>query len=309
MNGPSVIAQILRYELKTASYKFALIRGLNEVIALHANLQPVSPVAVPLKRLVPYWIAYYWPFMLPPGILQARIQLGKQDVLFRRGFEELQTHWHAIEPKPDTLDGYRIVYDMSHPKNRATLPPALQRSYERVAKSIVEAIKKPIQFTGNSNWSVFPKPSRWGEIQGAGNEHLPNTHPRDLCVLVVPEIWRAFASNSSWIETLAVRQWCLFTEKVSGLSRDEVYGFLLPPAPGFRPLTWDESQLDIEQRTGLDLAEEVDPVVIWEQYEMADPVNAAASDKVLEISAKIQDAISAFVPIEFAETFAGDLDF
>jgi hypothetical protein len=58
------IATILRHDRKQNSYKLALIRAINDVgLSFPDAGTHGQPVAIPLRILAEYWIAYYWPFV------------------------------------------------------------------------------------------------------------------------------------------------------------------------------------------------------------------------------------------------------
>ena len=66
MTASTLIATILRYDRKTASYKIALIRALNDLALGYPLPAPAAagapPLAVPLRQIALHWLAYYWPF-------------------------------------------------------------------------------------------------------------------------------------------------------------------------------------------------------------------------------------------------------
>ena len=83
MNG-TLIATILRYDRKVASYKIALIRSINDVVLgfPHVGHGSVS-TAIPLRMLARFWVAYYWPFVdIQRAIYQGQHSRGKGDVSF-----------------------------------------------------------------------------------------------------------------------------------------------------------------------------------------------------------------------------------
>jgi len=70
-----VISTILKHDSKTTSYKIALLRAINDVVLTYPDLRTYQlPVAVPLKLLAKFWVAYYWPFV----DLASPIQQGQQ---------------------------------------------------------------------------------------------------------------------------------------------------------------------------------------------------------------------------------------
>ncbi len=72
------IGTILKHDRKVTSYKLALIRALNDVVLSFPDAGSHGrPIAVPLRILAEYWLAYYWPFVDPrvPS-LRARTRCG-----------------------------------------------------------------------------------------------------------------------------------------------------------------------------------------------------------------------------------------
>ena len=60
------IATILRHDAKVTSYKLALIRAVNDVVLSFPDAgSHDQPIAIPLRVLAEYWLAYYWPFADP----------------------------------------------------------------------------------------------------------------------------------------------------------------------------------------------------------------------------------------------------
>jgi hypothetical protein len=60
------IATILRHDAKVTSYKLALFRAINDVELSFPDAGAHDrPVAIPLRVLAEYWVAYYWPFVNP----------------------------------------------------------------------------------------------------------------------------------------------------------------------------------------------------------------------------------------------------
>ena len=58
-----VISTILKHDSKVTSYKLALLRSINDVVLSYPDvLAHGRAVAVPLRVLGEFWLAYYWPF-------------------------------------------------------------------------------------------------------------------------------------------------------------------------------------------------------------------------------------------------------
>ncbi len=60
----NVISTILKHDAKVTSYKIALLRAINDVALNFHDLRNVErDVAVPLRILAQFWVAYYWSFV------------------------------------------------------------------------------------------------------------------------------------------------------------------------------------------------------------------------------------------------------
>lgn len=80
------LAALLRHESKSNTYKFALVRALND-LALEHPLLPPGDIIVPLRRVAERWLVYYWAFAGEQPVYQgARAQRNgslTQDMSFR----------------------------------------------------------------------------------------------------------------------------------------------------------------------------------------------------------------------------------
>lgn len=246
----AVIGTILRHDVKTASYKIALIRSLNDVALGFPQVSADGPIAVPLRFLAEFWLAYYWPFTLGKTILQAYPQSGKQDISFRGALEQLQQHWAKAVGNPQPADGFFLMSEMRSLRRRRSYPLELQNAYDHALEAIQTAIKQPIQYAGPGRWGVFARPQRWQQLQGSGVVALPGTLLGDVCVVIQAQLWHEFNQLSLWIEALCLHEWCLFTEDVSGYSRGHAYELLTSRPDNRRPLTWERNQVEILMMEG-----------------------------------------------------------
>ncbi|MHC5833904.1 MAG: hypothetical protein ACYT04_000000102365, partial [Nostoc sp.] len=65
-SGSKIISTILKHDTKATSYKIALLRAINDVVLSFPDLRNLrADVAVPLRFLAQFWVAYYWPFVKP----------------------------------------------------------------------------------------------------------------------------------------------------------------------------------------------------------------------------------------------------
>src|ERR671933_2714127 len=61
-----VIGTILKHDRKVTSYKLALVRAINDVVLSFPDAGThAHAIAIPLRILAEYWVAYYWPFVGP----------------------------------------------------------------------------------------------------------------------------------------------------------------------------------------------------------------------------------------------------
>jgi hypothetical protein len=59
-----IISTILKHDAKVTSYKIALLRAINDVVFSFPDLRSYQKdVAIPLRVLAQYWVAYYWAFV------------------------------------------------------------------------------------------------------------------------------------------------------------------------------------------------------------------------------------------------------
>ncbi|HET9017608.1 MAG TPA: HNH endonuclease signature motif containing protein [Thermomicrobiaceae bacterium] len=250
VTAAEVIGTILRHDRKTTSYKIALIRGIGDLVAGYPTLgDGARRVAVPLRMLADCWVAYYWPFAdAAAPILQGRPAGEKQDIAFRPALSALRLEWADFLGSARPADGFFLISELRVPRRRALYPPALLAAYARAVDEIVRAIQQPIHYAGPGEWSVFPRPQRLHRLDDV--VPLPASAADDLCLVVDPELWRAFRDLSLWIEALCIHEWCLYTETVSRTTRGEAYTLLTDRPDNRRPLTWERNQVELLMMEG-----------------------------------------------------------
>lgn len=252
-----VIAGVLRHDAKRNSYKIALVRSLGDVALAYPDAADAGvPVAVPLRYLARWWIAYYWPFAdAAAPILQGHrrtIRGGSlaEDIAFRPALQTLRAAWEdVLGQSAQPSDGYFLTGDMTVERRRRGYPAAVQDAYAVTLKAIQSCILQPIKYAGLGHWSVFSEPRPYGELVGSA-EPLPGTSLRDWCVVVSADLWRAFRDLSLWVEALAIHQWCLYTEgvaqeEVGRSDRGIVYALLTARPDNRRPLSWERNRVDL----------------------------------------------------------------
>ncbi len=255
MNAGTLIATILRHDRKTASYKIALIRSLNDLALGYAHLgESGAALAVPLRSLAAFWVAYYWPFVSTSTPIKQGIHSAtKQDISFRAALAALRQAWEqAIGGASMAADGFYLVSEFQSAHRRNNYPAGLVSAYEQALVDIADAIQQPVRYAGPGQYSVFDPPKSWKQLQ-ATQLHIvciPGTLPNERCIVVDAELWASFSELSLWIEALCIHEWSLFTESISGLDRGSVYTLLTDRPGNRRPLTWERNQVEILMMEG-----------------------------------------------------------
>ena len=251
-----VISTILKHDSKTTSYKIALLRAINDVVLTYPDLRTYkSPVAVPLKLLAKFWVAYYWPFVDP----SAPIQQGQQamrdgkvrsDMAFRPALSQLREEWEqAVGGLKNPADGFFLINELKSPRKWQNYPDSLVEALSKAVSAISRTLEMPIRYAGPGEWSIFGRPQSYSNISGSAVA-VPGTHERDRCVVILLELWETFRQMSLWIEALCIHEWCLFTESAAGVNRGTIYSLLTARPDNRRPLTWERNQIDILMMEG-----------------------------------------------------------
>ncbi|RZK44824.1 MAG: hypothetical protein EOO61_02415 [Hymenobacter sp.] len=254
--GERAIATILKHDNKTTSYKIALLRAINDLVLAYPDLTATNrDIAIPLRRIAEFWIAYYWPFTdeqqpIYQGARAEREEVKRNDMSFRLALSQLRKQWQqTVQLNVLPSDGFFLVSDMRTPRRRATYDPDLQRAYDAAVITISTAVQMPIRYAGPEQWMIFDKPARLDSLPTSVLT-LPGTQPREVCVVVKPGLWAAFHRLSLYIEALSIHEWCLFTEGVTQRSdttvtRGQTYSLLTARPDNRRPLSWERNQVDL----------------------------------------------------------------
>ena len=174
----------------------------------------------------------------------------RNDVSFRPALTQLHAEWQrALLTTAEPADGFFLFTEMRTPRRRATYPAQLVHAYDQAITAIAAAIRKPIQYAGPEQWSIFPQPARFSDLAGHALP-LPGTAPADVCVVVAAPLWQAFYRLSLYVEALCIHEWCLFTESVTQdapalTTRGHIYTLLTARPDNRRPLSWERNQVDI----------------------------------------------------------------
>lgn len=117
-----LISNILKHDSKQNSYKIALLRSINDVVLAYPDmLTHGRDVAIPLRMLARYWIAYYWSFVedTNPIYQGARVKRGdgyQNDMAFRPELTELRHIWQSIYNTTNASDGFTLTHEMMMPR-------------------------------------------------------------------------------------------------------------------------------------------------------------------------------------------------
>ena len=250
------IATILRHDAKVTSYKLALIRAINDVVLSFPDAGAHDrPVAIPLRLLAEYWVAYYWPFVNPrapisQGPHSLRNGVLANDMAFRPALAALWAAWEQVvgaTVRPS--DGFFLINEFRVARRRAGYPPSLRRAFAHAVNAVARSIEQPIRYAGPGEWGVFPRPVAYATLFGQA-VGIPGTSPTERCVFVGRELWDGFLDLSLWVEALSIHEWALFTESVtqpSGIKieRGHVYMLLTDRPDNRRPLDWERNQIDL----------------------------------------------------------------
>lgn len=254
--GSIIISTILKHDNKVTSYKIALLRAINDVVLSFPDLRnKKANVAVPLRVLAQFWVAYYWPFVKPsePILQGQRATLGGQlrnDMSFRPQLKKLRCEWEpSVGGTSSPSDGFYLINELRVPRKFQTYSESLRQAYQAALAAISKAIEMPVRYAGPGNWTVFAKPVKYAEIS-AQVVAIPGTQIQDKCLVIQADLWQTFGEMSLWIEALCIHEWCLFTEKVqqenhSRVNRGLIYQLLTDRPDNRRPLTWERNNVDL----------------------------------------------------------------
>ncbi|THF70387.1 hypothetical protein E7T06_07950 [Deinococcus sp. Arct2-2] len=248
MTARDMLADLLRREAKTNTYKFALIRALNDLV-LDYPLLPAGDVVVPLRHVAERWLVYYWPFVGKMQILQGarslRVSGLTQDLSFRPALSALRAAWEGLPgTDDDPAAGALLLAD--YRVGRRRLPPEVERQTEQVLKVIAQAVKQPVRYAGGRGpHALFSVPGPAGQQHGVP---LPGILPTDTAFTVPANLWQALQESSLWVEALCLHEWCLFADRLpqdTPVTRGDLFTLLTASPAGRVPLTWERHQVKL----------------------------------------------------------------
>jgi hypothetical protein len=250
MQPDTIISTILKHDKKVTSYKFALLRAINDVALNFPDLRNFGQdVAVPLKVLAQFWVAYYWPFADANNpIIQRR---GGGSIAFHLELTELRSLWQReLKTVSQPSDGFFLINELRIPRKRALYSPQLLSIYQDVLAKIEKAmVNGPISHAGSRQCKVFRKPKKYSEL-GDTVVTIPGTEPKDKCLIIPADLWQTFQKMSLWIEALCIHEWCLFSETVEqedgqGADRGLIYRLLTDRPDKRISLTWEHNHINL----------------------------------------------------------------
>jgi len=246
MEPEDVISTILKHDRKVASYKFALVRAINDIALFCLDLRnPNKDIAIPLKSIAQLWVAYYWPFVNPNEPI--RQGTNTPDMTFRPQLTELRRIWEEINRVVSCpSDGFLLINKLrTQQRHYRNYPNELHRAFNKSLTKIAQAVEQPIEHAGSSSesWTVFKKPKIYRDIDGSV-EPIPGTQETDKCLIISSDLWLTFQKRSLWIEALCIHEWCMFSERVEQRNQQKVhrcYYRLLTDRPNKRiNLDWEK---------------------------------------------------------------------
>jgi hypothetical protein len=248
------IGAVLRNDKKLTSYKVALVRSINDIVLAFPDIKPhENGVAIPLRFLADFWMAYYWSFMdaakpIYQGPRAFRDGVKRRDLVFRDNLTNLRLQWEQIiGSKSAPSDGFIILNHLKLKRSRASYPNDFVRLYQSTINTICSAVEMPIRYAGDGEWSIFQKPEVLSKLLPITT--LPKSNANDKCLIVSKLLWETFEDMSLWVEALCVQQWALFCEAVSKsdtdsemVSRGSAFEILTDKR---KPLTWERNNINI----------------------------------------------------------------
>ncbi|CAM4089222.1 HNH endonuclease [Deinococcus marmoris] len=255
--GREVLATLLRHEAKSNTYKFALIRALNDLALDHPWL-PEGDVVVPLRRVAERWLVSYWPFVgereIQQGARSRRDGVLRQDISFRAALTQVRLAWETLPyARSHPADGALLLAE--YQAGRGRLSPELRTLTQQALVAIAQAVKQPVKFAGTGGvHKVFGPLAPVATLPGVP---LPGAQPGELAFAVPATLWQALQALSLWVEALCLQQWSLFIERVDQrprVTRGETFTLLTATPDARVPLTWERNQVRLLLLEGTPLA-------------------------------------------------------
>ena len=141
----AVISSILKHDRKHNNYKIALVRAINDVLLLsYPNIKNFgADVAIPLRALAEFWLAYYWPFAdSGRPLLQGVKPPARSNMSFRQSLTTFRDLWQTatgLQARP--ADGFFIINEFCVPRRRDSYDSGLLRAYRTSITEMANAIR------------------------------------------------------------------------------------------------------------------------------------------------------------------------
>ena len=153
----ALLAGLLRHKAKSNTYKFALVRALND-LAVEYPVPRDADVIAPLRKVAERWLVHYWPFTDPgrpvlQGASPSREGVARQDMSFRPALTEVRRAWEALPyTRSHPADGALLLADYRAGRDR--LPPPLRTLTDRALRSMAQAVRQPLRYAGPTTASL-----------------------------------------------------------------------------------------------------------------------------------------------------------
>jgi len=205
MNGNALITQILTEDKKQNTYKIALIRAINDVVIEYPTLKYTahSRIAIPLKNIANWWLAYYWAFVDNQNPIWQSVSYTT-DMSFRNILTEFRLAWQRYGGKNHHGEGYKVRKEINK------YPETLVDLYKDTIKAIQKGVSQPIIYAGTEQIKHFDAPTKLLNLTDA--IPLPSANHEDLCFIIEGWLWQTFEKNPVGIESMCVDAWCLFIQ-------------------------------------------------------------------------------------------------
>ncbi|CAM3738393.1 HNH endonuclease domain-containing protein [Aquirufa aurantiipilula] len=135
------ISKIIERDSKTSTYKFALLRGVIDIILENSPYihQKETHVHIPMGLMIEKWLLYYYP-ILESNIYIPQIN-GNANLAFHKQFEELIQFYHL-------RGGFSSFYNDFKSKG---IPINAQEKFGKLVRKLGETITKmPMYYLGRS---------------------------------------------------------------------------------------------------------------------------------------------------------------
>jgi hypothetical protein len=218
------ISKIIERDSKSTTYKFALLRGVIDIIQDNSPYISIKEkfVEIPLGLLIEKWLIYYYP-ILQSEILIPQIN-GESNLAFSNQLKKLISDY-------EVRGGFSVFYNDLKSKG---IPEDLQSDFYELAKKLRDTITKmPMKYIGrsisNDYYSIFNYKNKLIKISSTFDIE---TLIRNFGTFYIPfEYFEAFKILGSFIngQDSILFKWAEFSVSASGnnLSVDKVLNEVL----------------------------------------------------------------------------------